>query len=143
MSCPNGLPGQLSFTQYFHRGGAYFPPCVLSSIFWHSNTAPLAAQKRRRGADPGVQYSFRRPTYDAVSIIWMLHIWTAAFEMADYAATTDGYHSFDHGVRMSVFIRPGIPKQESRSGCGSPEIARGALERRRAQFRSATSNPGG
>jgi hypothetical protein len=59
-------------------------------------------------------HSFQSPTYDAVSIIWILHIWTVAFEIAEYAVATDGCHSFDHGVRMSVFIRPGIPKQESR-----------------------------
>src|SRR5208283_2932452 len=86
MSCPNGLPGQPSFTQYFHRAGAYSPPCVLSSIFSHSNTARLAAQRRRRALILG--HSFRRPTYDAVSINWILHIWTVPLEIAEYSATT-------------------------------------------------------
>jgi hypothetical protein len=33
MSCPNGLPGQPSFTQYLHRVGVFSLLCVLSSIF--------------------------------------------------------------------------------------------------------------
>jgi hypothetical protein len=67
-----------------------------------------------KGADPWAQRSFQRPTYDTVSIIWILHIWTVAFEIAENAATTDGFHSFDHCVGMSVFIRSVVPKQESR-----------------------------
>jgi len=50
MFCPNGLPGQLSFTQYFHRAGDSSPPCVLSSDFLAAEYSVLSraeAQDRR------------------------------------------------------------------------------------------------